>query len=115
MSAGIYNFEIEQGATFTRTIVYQDSAGNPVNLTGYTARTQGRATYQSNAYLFSLTSSPAAGITITPLVGQIDITISATDTGNLPVGGVYDLEIVNGSVVTRLLQGSFTLSSEATR
>ena len=41
MAAGIYNFTIEQGATFTRTFKYKDSEGNPIDLVsgdGFTAR-----------------------------------------------------------------------------
>ena len=32
MAAGIYNFTIEQGATFTRIFKYKDSEGNPIQL-----------------------------------------------------------------------------------
>lgn len=115
MAAGNYNFTIEQGATWTRDFVWTDSTGTAIDLTGYTARMQGRATIQSPATLFSLTSSPAAGLTITAAQGKVTATISATDTSNLPCGGFYDLELINGSVVTRLLQGSFTLSPEISR
>ena len=37
MPAGTYNILAEQGATFTRTILYTDSAGDPIDLTGFTA------------------------------------------------------------------------------
>jgi len=33
--AGIYNFTLDQGSTWTLQIVYNDSNGNPINLTGY--------------------------------------------------------------------------------
>ena len=36
MSAGLHNFEIEQGTTFTKDIVYKPG-GVAANLTGYTA------------------------------------------------------------------------------
>lgn len=115
MAAGIYNFTIEQGATWTRDFIWTDSSGTAIDLTGYTARMQGRASVQSTATIFSLTSSPAAGIVITAAQGKVTVTLTATETANLPCGGVYDLELVNGAVVTRLVEGSFILSSEITR
>ena len=49
--------------------------------------------------------------------GTITLTISATDTAALsaPQNGVYDLELVSGSTVTRLVQGTFLVTPEATR
>ena len=114
MAAGNYSFTIEQGATFARTIIWTDAAGDPIDLTGYTARMSGRAAYSSGGTIFSLTS-PGGGIVITGASGRLDITIDAATTAALPTGGVYDLELVNGAVVTRLLQGSFSLSAEVTR
>jgi hypothetical protein len=38
--AGIYNFTLDQGSTWTLQIVYKDSNGAPINLTGYTAEMQ---------------------------------------------------------------------------
>ena len=40
MAAGSYSFTIEQGATTDFELVYKDSSGNPVDLTGYNARMQ---------------------------------------------------------------------------
>lgn len=115
MAAGIYNFTIEQGATFTKAFTWKDDDGNPVNLTGYTARMQCRASIGSTATIFSYTT-PSANLSIpTPANGTIALVISATDTSNFPVGGVYDLELVSGATVTRLLQGTISLSGEITR
>ena len=49
--------------------------------------------------------------------GTITLTVSASDTAALTAGnGVYDLEIVSsGGVVTRLIEGSYTISREVTR
>ena len=35
MAAGIYNFTIEQGATFTRTFKYKSSEGDPISLANH--------------------------------------------------------------------------------
>jgi len=117
MAAGIYNFIIEQGVTLTKTFTYTDANGDPIDLTGYDARMQGRATMQSSATVFERTTTPANGLTI-PIGtdGSIAMTMTATETAELPCGGIYDLEIVSPSgTVTRLLQGSFSLSYEVTR
>lgn len=115
MAAGTWNITIEQGATFNKIIAMTDSAGAVIDLTGYSARMQIRQSTKSSVTLLEL-SSPSNGIAITALTGLITITISATTTAALSfMTAVYDLEIVNGSVVTRLLQGSVTLSEEVTR
>ena len=116
MSASIYHLNIEQGATFTRTITWKDSTGAPVNLTGYTARMQIRERVESSTALVSLTSS--SGITLGGVAGTIVITITSTQTDSLPnmKKGVYDLELVSsGGVVTRLLQGEVVVSPQVTR
>ncbi len=102
--------------TFELTITWKDSAGTAINLSGYTARMQVRETYSSTTPIVSLTNG--AGITLGGAAGTIAIVISATTTAALaaPFSGVYDLEIVSaGGVVTRLVQGTATVSAEVTR
>lgn len=110
--AANYDITIEQGATFTFTVTV-----TAMNLTGYSARMQGRTTHASTATVFSLTSS--SGLLITSGTNStIAVTISATDTAAIsaPSYGVYDLEIVSGGgVVTRLLQGTYQVTPEVTR
>lgn len=114
MTAGIYDITIEQGATFTLSATWKDSAGVPVNLTGYSARMQVRSTYENEDVLVSLTSP--TNITLGGALGTILATISATDTQKLSIQeGVYDLELELSGVVTRLLQGRATISREVTR
>jgi len=114
MLAGLLDIEIEQGATFNLEFLYQDDEGTPINLTGMTARMQLRRTYNSPDALISLTTENSR-ITITPLLGKIVLNISATDTAPLTGSGVYDLELVNGPVVNRILQGSYSVCPEATK
>lgn len=114
MLAGLLDIEIEQGATFNLEFLYQDEDGTPINLTGMTARMQLRRTFNSPDALLSLTTENSR-ITITPLLGKIVLNISATDTATLTGSGVYDLELVNGSVVNRILQGSYSVCPEATK
>ena len=116
MSAAIYNATVDQGATFQLTVVYKTDAGVAINLTGYTAALQIRQNYYDDTALVTLTS-PSNGIVITPLTGTLAITMTAAQTGSLDEGFyVYDLEITSsGGIVTRLIQGQFTVSPEVTR
>lgn len=116
MSAGLYTLTIEQGATLSLVLTYKDSSGNLVNLTGYTARMSLRSTFDAAAAILSLTTENSR-ISLGGAAGTITLTVSATDTAALtaPQSGVYDLELVSGSTVTRLIQGTFTVTPEATK
>lgn len=115
MTAGIYNFIIEQGATWNPIITWKDNTGTAINLTGYSARLQIRDAINSISTIVSLTS--ASGITLGGSAGTIAPLLSATATAALDFDdAVYDLELVSGSgIVYRLLQGSVSLSKEVTR
>jgi hypothetical protein len=113
--AGDYNIIADQGATFNRVITWNDSDGDPVDLGGYTARMQVRQRYVSTSTVLSLTSG--SGITLGGALGTITLLVSASATAEVATGEyLYDLELVSGGgVVTRLLQGSFTVRAEVTR
>jgi len=116
MTAGIYNFTIDQGAQYTTQIIWADSSGNPIDLTGYTAAMQLREQAASpNPSALNLTSSNG-GITITPLAGEMDILMTTAQTGALDARFyVYDLEIALSGVVTRIIQGQITVSAQVTQ
>lgn len=115
MTAGIYNFKMDQGSNWDLNVVYEDANGNPINLTGYTAAMQLRQNYNSETADLTLTSSNG-GITITPLLGKLVLHATAIQTGLLSEGYyVYDLEIASGGVVTRIIQGQVTVNGEVTR
>lgn len=115
MAAGLYDITIEQGATFQMNLTWKDSTGTPVNLTGYTARMQVRENYEAESTLVSLTST-GGDIVLGGVLGTIAITIAASATQSLQLDeAVYDLELVNGTTVTRLLQGKAVISREVTR
>lgn len=109
------NFTLDQGSTFTQTLVYKDSEGNPVDLTSYTARSKARASLESNVIIWNLTNGN--GITLGGATGEITLTIDAADTADYEPGAVYvyDLELINGTTITRLIQGQVTVSGEVTR
>lgn len=115
MSAGILNITIEQGATFTRTITWTIS-GTAVNLTGYVARLQVRADYDTDP-IISLTSAAGGGITLGGVAGTIVLLVSATATAALTPGSyLWDLEVeAADGTVTRLLKGQATVDPEVTK
>ena len=130
MAAGRYSFVIEQGATTDFELIYKDSNGDPVDLTGHRARMQIRAaqTASSDAYL-TLSSSlndDGTGLNLSgssgtnpPESGSIGIFISHTTSSILNFNNAYyDLEIVSGTGnstrVTRILEGGVQLSKEIT-
>ena len=114
--AGIYNIIADQGATFTRQLTWNDSSGSAVDLTGYTARMQVRTSIDAaGAATLSLTTENGR-IVLGGTAGTIMLSAEATATQAVTAGSyVYDLELVSGSTVTRLVQGSFTLRGEVTR
>lgn len=126
MAAGKYSFTVEQGSTTSFQVVYKDANGTPVNLSGYHARMQIRETKDSSTVICSLSSSLDAdgtGLNLSgsagnlPLSsGSIGIYISAASSSGFSFDtAYYDLELVTGGTVTRLLQGSVKLDKEVTR
>jgi len=105
-----------QGASFDYTLTWQ-TAGTPVNLSGYTARMQVRDGYDGGSAIVSLVSG--TGISLGGTAGTIVVALTATETAAIdatPSGQyVYDLELVNGATVTRLVEGTFIVSPEVTR
>lgn len=114
MSAGTYDLKIEQGATLSLTFTYQNEAGTPINLTNMTARAKIREDFGS-AVVLELTTANGR-ITLGGALGTIALNVPATTTATLsaPFEGVWDLELVNGATVTRLLQGKAVVSPEVT-
>ena len=126
MAAGKYSFTVEQGSTTSFQVVYRDANGTPVNLSGYHARMQIRETIGSSTIIGRLSSSLDAdgtGLNLSgsagtlPLSsGSIGVYISAASSSGFTFDtAVYDLELVTGTTVTRLLQGTIKLDKEVTR
>jgi len=125
MIAGTYNMTCEQGTTFTRIIKLKEP--DPADPTGstyldfdlqnYTARMQVRRTQSSTTPQVELTTENGR-IEIEPAgaTGLIRLYMDDATTAALTSDGVYDLEIVSATgVVSRVIQGTFTLSLEVTR
>jgi hypothetical protein len=107
---------IEKGATWRHSLIWNDSNGQPINLTDCTAKMQVRETVESASFLLEL-STENNRITITPSIGKMDFYIAAADTDALiGAGGLYDLEIyfLNSDTV-RLCYGVVMFSEQITR
>lgn len=116
MAAAQYDFEIEQGATLLKPIVWRDSAGVAVNLTGYTAKMQVRKSASSDEVLLEM-STVNGKIQLTPATGAVTLVFSAATTAAFDWRrGKYDLELTSADgIVTRLIEGEITVSREITR
>lgn len=113
--AGTYNITLDQGATYSTLLTYKDSAGALVDLTGYTARMQARIQVDSASTVLDLTTENG-GIVLGGAAGTINLLVDAVTTAALTAGQyVYDLELVNGAVVERLVMGTLLVRPEVTR
>ena len=115
MTAGIYNFTMDQGSVWDLEITYQDPNGVPINLTGFTAKMQLRKEYNSTVADLTLTTG-GGGIVITGATGVVDISATAAQTAALdPTYYVYDLELTSGTNISRLIQGQITVAEQVTQ
>lgn len=114
-----------QGSTFERKVYFTDENGDPLDLSGRSFRLQVRVDYDDAETIFDL-SSPSSGLTVDAVNGILTITITAAQTAAVDVPAdapgrppsarwVYDLEMVNGSIVTKPLYGAFIFIREVTR
>lgn len=108
MAAGDWDLRIEQGATFVQTYTVIDDPG--FTWAGWSVRAQIRSQASENAdLLLDLTAYLA-------IIGAaIRLAIPATATALLTRNGRWDLEVVQGSTVVRLLNGRVLVSPEVTR
>lgn len=112
-SATATEFTITNGAT--GIYVSGGLATAPVDITGYTAKMQMRSYPNSTTAVLTLTTENG-GITITGPTGNIALHATATETGAINQGPYdYDVEIYQGSNVTRVVQGQIEVSAQVTR
>lgn len=117
MAASKVKLAIEQGATFRKRFTWlTGTPAAPVDLTGFTARSQVRADVDAPAVLVEM-NTENGGIVLGAGPGTIDLYIAADNTAVFTwESGVYDLELVApGGDVTRLVAGPVSVSREVTR
>jgi len=110
--ATISNIFIDQGADFTTTVTINDSAGDALDLTGYTALAQVRKTYVSTTSTAFVTTFASDRTT-----GQITISLTNSQTSDLEAGRyVWDLKITDSSsTMTRVVEGIATVNPSVSR
>lgn len=124
MSTKPYKLTIDQGATFSVSIVWKNSDGTVKDLTGYTAKMQIRENYSEVNPLETLSTSNGE-IVITDNTIVMSLPPSRTsaipvDTGQSSIPPkskyVYDLELTDtANNVTRLLYGAVEVTAEVTK
>lgn len=110
MSAGTTNFtNFEQGVTFSKTLTINESGGSAKDLTNCTFAGQIRPRKHSTDKItdFTMTVTNAA-------TGTVTMALTAAQTSKVTDGSVYDIEMTESGTVTRILQGTFTVSAEVT-
>ncbi len=123
MSAGKLNLTIEVGAKYSKQLTWNDSAGNPIDTSLYTAEMHIRDTANAAAILLALRSTaPSAtegSITLSGVGGGILLEVGADVTDDITwTAGVYDLEltlIADANDVIRLLEGKVKTTPNVTR
>lgn len=131
MASGKYSFVIEQGATTDFQIIYKDASGTAIDLSGYTAAMQIRNSKGGSTLYATLTSS--LGDTYTKTSGSAFISLSGSNLTTAQISGsigvyighavtndfsfneaYYDIEITDGQIRTRLLEGKVQLTKQVT-
>tara|TARA_B100001063_G_scaffold229447_1_gene241663 strand:+ start:451 stop:783 length:333 start_codon:yes stop_codon:yes gene_type:complete len=109
--AAIANLFVDQGTTFNTSVLVTNDAGSEFDLTGYSVAAQLRKSYSSSTATDFTTAVPTPAT-----AGQINLTLSATQTGALEEGRyVYDVEVSKDGIVTRVVEGLITVSPQVTK
>lgn len=118
MPALKYDLKPEQGASFSFSVTRKDKTGNPIDLTGYSARMQIRQTQGASVLVEASTDNGKITIPV-GTDGKILVKLSATDTTKLKYSKcVYDLKAFIGSDGAndlRILQGNVLVSPAITQ
>lgn len=109
LAAGIFDLHIEQGATYVQNFKVKGEPG--FTWDGWTARAQIRSAAASDngELLLDLTDY------LTIIGDTVRLALPAAVTETLTRNGLWDLEMVDGATVVRLLQGRVVMSLEVTR
>ena len=109
--ATITNLYIDAGADYSIIVTANQSNGDPLNLTGYTVKSQIRKSYASQtAYDFTAT-------VYSQLAGKIRLALTAAQTSAIKPGRyLYDVEITSSiGEKRRVLEGIIIVTPEITQ
>lgn len=115
--AATKNFTISAGATFEFTLLYKDSAGVAIDITGWLFQMKAKRTFSQNE-VPALSINETDGIAVTGAEGRLDVTISAARTDAIrdawlatsKIDGYYELLGIDpGGKAKILLSGKLTV------
>jgi len=119
MSAAKYDFQIEQGSSFSMSLVYKDDDGNVIDLTGWCARIVWKTNLNTTqTFTTENLDYTTYKFTIEPELGRLKFLLPADTTNNFGFSTAkYDLELRSdedlyaggGKQVLRLLYGTATV------
>jgi hypothetical protein len=105
LQPGVYDIKLQRRADFSLLLTIEDSAGLPINLTGWTAVAQAWDSTRTTQY---------ADFTIAytnRVAGQITIGLTSAQTTTFPRESQYDLLLINPSGLKEYyLEGSVIAS-----
>lgn len=109
--ATITNLFIDQGSTFSSIVTLRNQDGSPMNLTGFTVKSQFRKSYQSSQ-AFTFTSNVFDALT-----GRIRLQLAADASSAVRAGRyLFDVEITSPiGEKYRALEGIVVISPEITQ
>lgn len=105
--ADCYLPSVTQGCSWSRVVTWDDSAGAPLDLTGYTRRMQ----FRRGSSLVLELSSTLGGVAVGTTDGQVTLSMDPGQTAELPEGTLsFGLLMTSpGGVVTELLTGALAV------
>lgn len=114
MKPARYNIKFYRGTTLNIVMTYLIN-NVPVDLANYTATMDVRVSPNSVAPMTTL-STANGKLVLNAVTGEIEIVLTATQTGELTLGTFqYDLNITSpNGTVTKLIQGAFVVLDPVT-
>ena len=113
--AALLNLIMEQGASFSREFVWIDEDGNEIALATYRLCMTIRPYRGSETIIASNVAGQKLRISKLESRGHFQVSIRSDDTASFNfTRAVYDIEAHIGYTVSRLVEGSITLTKEAT-
>ena len=119
MGASQYDFTIEQGSSFKMSLIYKDSNGDPIDISGWCARLTWRTSSNvTQTFSSDNTDKSIYDFNLEGTLGKINLLFPAGTTNGFTFNNAkYDLELQSdevhynqgGKYVTRLLFGTVTI------
>lgn len=104
------NLVIDQGSTYSVTLDLTDENGDVLPLDGYVANSQIRKWYTS------LNASAIFEAVVNASSGELTLSLTANQTSSLVAGRyVYDVELDQNGVISRIVEGIVTVTPQVTK